>query len=359
MRIAILVRSLTGGGAERVAALWAEGFFRKGDIVCVFLDDNDDEITYNLPKGIIIKRIIDSHHNKIIRNFCRLIKLRKELLEFAPTVIIDVNPRVVKRISQIFTPGVKIATEHYAFERPKSALKKTHIWKRVLLDRTYSYITVLTHADYLIVKKFCNKVSVLPNPLPFKPIENLPPKQPVILAAGRLDAWHVKGFDLLLKAWAMICHSYPEWKLQIAGGGSENSKEFLKQICVDLGIEDCVCFLGFDNKLNERYQVASIFVLSSRYEGFGMVLIEAMSQGCACVASDYKGRQREIILNDSQGLLCDIEDAVGLSKSIEKLIKQNELRTTIQHNAVIRANDFTLDKIMERWGSIFSELQLM
>ena len=141
----------------------------------------------------------------------------------------------------------------------------------------------------------------MPNPLGLQPVNDIPHKQNIILAVGRLDDWHVKGFDVLIRAWARVVSSFKflvstdGWKLQIAGTGSEESLNYLKQLCKENGVEDSVEFLGFRKDVEKLYQEASIYVLSSRYEGFGLVLIEAMSQGCACVACDYKGRQREII----------------------------------------------------------------
>jgi GalNAc-alpha-(1->4)-GalNAc-alpha-(1->3)-diNAcBac-PP-undecaprenol alpha-1,4-N-acetyl-D-galactosaminyltransferase len=97
-------------------------------------------------------------------------------------------------------------------------------------------------------------------------------------------------------------------------------------------------------------------VLSSRYEGFGLVLIEAMSQGCACVACDYKGRQGEIITNDKDGLLCEPESVDALAHSMEKLMMDNEYRKTVQMNAINRAGFYCVDHIISLWEQLLFNL---
>ena len=221
----------------------------------------------------------------------------------------------------------------------------------------YDCLTVLTDADRLILeqmmdKDFMKKVFVLPNPVSFKPLDVVPAKEKVVLAAGRLNAWHYKGFDLLLKAWAMVQKDFPEWKLKIAGSGDNH---FLLGICSELGICNRVEFLGFVD-LKKEYEKAGIFVLSSRYEAFGMVLTEAMSQGCACIACDYKGRQREIITDDNQGVLCPPDNEKAIAEALRKVISDDNYRHILQKNAIKRSRFYELPNIMKRWNEIFEKM---
>ena len=96
--------------------------------------------------------------------------------------------------------------------------------------------------------------------------------------------------------------------------------------------------------------------MSSRYEGFGLVLIEAMSQGCACIACDYKGRQCEIIQNDSQGLCCEPDDVDALAEAMRKMITDDEYRESIRNNAVERSKYYSLDNIMGKWEDLLSKV---
>ena len=104
------------------------------------------------------------------------------------------------------------------------------------------------------------------------------------------------------------------------------------------------------------YQKASIFVLSSRYEGFGLVLIEAMSQGCACIACDYKGRQREIIQNDSQGLCCEPDDVDALAEAMRKMMTDDQYRESVRKNAVERSKYYSLENTIQRWEKLLDKV---
>ena len=283
-----------------------------------------------------------------------------------------------------------VATEHDSFERPKSAPfsfmdKVLKFW----LNKFYRNVTVLTKADKDVIATGLSHVQIMPNPLALKPLLSIPSKRQVILAAGRLDAWHYKGFDNLIRAWGQVNGKWKResgklysngepWSLQIAGTGSEESLNYLKKSCKDNGVEDSVEFLGFQKDIEKLYQEASIFVLSSRYEGFGLVLIEAMSQGCACVACDYKGRQKEILcpegvssskfhvssndLQDSRieicenGILCEPDNADALAEAIKKMIEDNEYREGIRAKAIERSKYYSIENTIERWEKLLYEV---
>lgn len=155
------------------------------------------------------------------------------------------------------------------------------------------------------------------------------------------------------------------WRLQIAGTGSEESLQYLKSLCKENGVEDSVDFLGFVSDMESLYKKASVFVLSSRYEGFGLVLIEAMSQGCACIACDYKGRQREIfgeLKNEkveklksgtvevcNTGILCPPEKVEALAAAMAKMIEDDEYRESIRGHAIERSGYYDIKNIARQW----------
>lgn len=358
MKIVIIVQRLTNGGAEHVAAMWAQGFSQKGYEVVFIIHDENAPITYKLPESVSLHNIVSHHKNKILRTIDRTWKLHSLLKRESPDIIIDVLNDYWKRIAMIGTSAFKVSTEHNTFERPANATEKYNKWRKIWLNRTYNHVTVLTQADKDVIGNKLKHVTVLPNPLAFEPMEKLDAskKEKVILAVGRLDAGHYKGFDILIKAFGMAS---TDWSLQIAGAGKPAALEKYKQLAKECGVEDRVEFLGFKNDPKPLYQKASIFVLSSRYEGFGLVLIEAMSQGCACIACDYKGRQKEIMLDTNNGLICATEDVEGLTHNIQLLIDNEELRTSIQNNAIRRASDFCIPRITERWEALFRERGLM
>ena len=372
MKITLLVHRLTGGGAERVAALWATGFVQRGHEVSIIVNTNAKRDTsYYVPENVKIFSLgfnINQTMLRIVLNklsylfYSKKKRMSKLLHDLKPNIIIGVLPPWAYEAYQV-TKDMNvyiINTEHNSFERPSCApMSKEVELGKFETNGIFNHVTVLTQADKDVIGNTLQNVSVLPNPLTFEPVVKVPSKEKFILASGRIDAWHCKGFDILIKSFALMCKQYPEWKLQIAGTGKADSFNFLKNLAKTEGIPDTqIEFLGFCNDIQTLYQRSSIFVLSSRYEGFGMVLTEAMSQGCACIACDYKGRQSEIITDNSQGITCPVEDVEALANAMTRMIEDDEYRMQCQRNAIERSKYYSLDGTMDRWEEIFSILNL-
>lgn len=368
MRILIVCSRLTGGGAERVAGLWANGFAEIGHEV-LLVSNLLEEQTYQTDNRVKLYNLVSTNNNKIKKWGSAIGNVRNIAKKEQPNVIIGVMD-TCSLVSKLATIGMDIPvfmTEHYAFERPQG-LSKFERFSRYYLNRLYQGITVLTQADLTVIGNRLRNVFVLPNPLSLEVVAEIPHKEKVILAAGRLDAWYVKGFDVLIKAFSKLVQGSLKpsseelivksggWKLQIAGTGSEKNLNYLKQLCKENGVEDYVEFLGFQKNIEKLYQKASIFVLSSRYEGFGLVLIEAMSQGCACIACDYKGRQREIIQNDSQGLCCEPDDVDALAEAMRKMMTDDQYRESVRKNAVERSKYYSLENTIQRWEKLLDKV---
>ena len=368
MKIAIIVYNLTGGGAERVASLWMKGFHDSGHTVYAILGDTYDPITYTIPKEIKVYGIHPRIRNhtlryafmRIFRNY-KVQKLKKIFDETNPDLVICVCPAWGKLVyaAQGSHKFKVIGTDHNSYEVPNyMQLSKEQQYFKFEFNKNFDHITVLTQADKDVIGNRFSNVTVLPNPLGLKPSNSVPPKKKIILASGRLNAWHVKGFDLLIESWGRICKSYPDWTLRIVGGGSKESVHIIKSLINKANCTEQVELVGYSKNIQAQYQESSIFVLSSRYEGFGMVLIEAMSQGCACIACDFRGRQSEIIRNEHEGVICPIDDVNALSVAIARLITDNHYRNDLQKSSIIRAEDFSLDNIMNKWNTILKSMDL-
>lgn len=362
MKIALLINKLTDGGAERVASLWAKGFYERGYQVVAVIKYIDRTITYKIPFDIkLVGLVISSSSFRVVRLFKKTQKIRNILKEEKPDVIISIDFEM-SLSSYIASIGLHIPiihTAHNAFERPRNAPMPfmTKI-EKFYLNKLYDCVTVLSQADKDVIGKRLNNIYVLPNPLTYEPVNSIPAKEKIVLAVGRLDDWYTKGFDVLLKAWQSVVKSgCKDWKLIIAGNSKTGKgQKFLEKMSVNLNIPDSVSFVGYQEDMLPYYQKAAVFVLSSRFEGFGMVLIEAMSQGCACVACDYKGRQREIINHDNVGLICKTDDVGDLSSAITKLITDESLRVSMGIMAVERSDFYSLTNTMNRWEQIFEKL---
>ena len=363
MRILIIVHKLTGGGAERVASLWARGFVENGHHVNVVMACKPNTpITYTVPSSVGVYNIWNFFSAFFFRlcgfSFIYVYKLRRLIRSNRPDVIIG----VMQPWSEISRKAVKklnipiIHTEHNSFERPNDyPMSDIDKKEKFVYNKLYNHITVLTEADKELINDINKNISVLPNPLAFTPISFLSNKENVILAVGRLDAWYMKGFDLLIKAWGRIAHQYPDWKLKIAGTGSYKSKIYLNKLKEEQCLEGQLDFLGYVDILS-YYQKSAVFVLSSRFEGFGMALIEAMSQGCACIACDYKGRQREIITSE-EGVLIAPESVECLTDAISRLIENGSLRNEIARKGIERSMSYELPVIMKKWEKILNGIK--
>ena len=219
----------------------------------------------------------------------------------------------------------------------------------------FSGTTVLTRVDADYYKSHDIPVFVMPNPLTFQPALTVPKKEKMILAAGRLSAVHIKGWDLLIKAWSMLAADYPEWTLVIAGDGSEKDKQTLREMIPEERVCQRVLLVGHQQDMLPWYQKAAVFVLSSRSEGMPMVLLEAMSQGCAPLATDNDGRTREIITNSGEGLICRPE-VTYLLEGLRSLLTGDILRARLQQGALRRSSSFSPDRIGRRWEDLFLSL---
>lgn len=362
MRIQIFVQSLSVGGAERVAAMWANGFVGEGHKVSVVLyQPLNFPRTYDVDKRVEISSIHSEAKGKW-RNFIgRFKRTGIKIKEFKPDVILTVYH--VQDLAIWFYTRRKrtkiISTEHNSFERPAYAPmgRRDYILK-FYANKLFDAVTVLTTADTQYIGNRLKNVYVLPNPLAFNTRPVIQKREKVVLAVGRLDVYFVKGFDLLISAWSRVAGRFPDWKLKIVGSSNGDSTALttLQDLAKKNGVEDCVEFLPYRKELLPLYQTSEVFVLSSRYEGFGLVLLEAMSQGCACIACDYHGRQREIIFASQYGIICKTNSLDSLVEALDKMMSDEKYRNEIQQNAPKRAEHFNLSSIMDKWNGIFSDL---
>ena len=364
MKIFVVQSHIGGGGAERVGVLIAGGLAQCSHEVSL-VTNLHDEVKYPVDDEVKLLNMVTSPGNKLMKWVSAIKNLRRLVKEHQPDVIIGIMQlsSVISKLACIGTKTHVIMTEHDSFERPPSApMSKKESFCKFYLNRIYECVTVITQADKDFIGSRLKNVEVMPNPLLLQPVRDIPQKEKVILAAGRLDAWHYKGFDVLIKAWGKVVESRElrveseGWRLQIAGTGSEESLGYLKNLCKENGVEDSVDFLGFVSDMESLYKKASVFVLSSRYEGFGLVLIEAMSQGCACIACNYKGRQREIIQDDTQGVCCEPDNVEALAIALQRMVADVNYQEIVRQNAIRRSVFYSIKNTVNRWDTLLKHM---
>ena len=355
MKIAICVHNLANGGAERVAALWATGFAERGVEVAVITAEPKARIEYTLPASVKVENVSCTG--------CRITRYVKNILAFRTALRRNKTDVAIAVMSpfDIWLPiavlGTKIKivnTIHWSLERPESnPLSWSMLFKTFKVSRLFTIVTVLTEADRKIGERHFKHCYAMPNPLAFKPVIEMTKKEKIGLASGRLESWHVKGFDTLIEAWGKVAKQHLDWRLQIAGRGSEQAVNKMNELIAKYDVKESVDLLGFRSNIMEDYDRAAIFAFTSRCDGFGMVLIEAMSRGCACVSCDYKGRQAEIISSEEEGILCAPEDVQAVAAAMERLMTDDEYRQRHQEGACRRAVFFSVSHITDRWYEIF------
>jgi glycosyltransferase involved in cell wall biosynthesis len=213
-------------------------------------------------------------------------------------------------------------------------------------------LTVLTEDDLRDYAGCAPIVECIPNAVTALRGEMAPLEAPVIVAAGRLTPQ--KGFDRLIMAFEEVVRVHPEWQLRIYGAGRE--RPALERLIVEHGLSEHAFLMGQARHLGRALGKASIFALASRFEGFGMVLIEAMSKGLPVVSFDCPRGPREIVSHGQDGLLVPDGDVQGLSTALIELVEDADKRRRYGVAALQKAESFAQGPVTERWEALLARL---
>ena len=193
---------------------------------------------------------------------------------------------------------------------------------------------------------------VIPNPLWFYNDKLAKLNSKKVIAVGR----HVseKGLDRLLYIWKKIVKKHPDWHLDIYGKSSDDF--FLQKLTSELNLTNSVSFFEPTIEIVSKYQENSIYLMSSRFEGFGMVLIEAMASGLPCIAYDCPCGPRAIITNNEDGFLINNGNESDFIDATLYLINNEARRIEMGKNAKEKSLNYNIDTIMPLWDSLFKEI---
>lgn len=361
------------GGVERVLTLKANYFAEHygHDITIIITEGRDKPLFYPLSSKVKVVNLDINFEElwgcpfirkvfiylKKQREFRR--KLKTELMRIRPDITISLLRREINFITSIPDGSHKIGELHVNRANYRNfEANDTNIFKRLFarfwmnnlvrhLSRLDRFV-VLTEEDFQSWGELDN-VIVIPDPMSFRPTRFSRQEHKRVIAVGRYA--YQKGFDLLLEAWSRIEKQCPEWEMAFYGMGERAPYE---DLATKLGIDKTRCHLnGSTEDIEKEYSESSLFVLSSRFEGFGMVIVEAMSCGLPVVSFACPCGPRYIINDGQDGLLVENGNVEQLSQSILSLIKDDDRRKQMGKTARINAQRFDINIIAERWQQQF------
>ena len=364
------------GGVERVLTLKANymadvlGY----DITIILTEGKDKPLFYPLSDKIkIINLDIDfealwtcSFTKKIfvyLQKQCIFKKrLTEELMCLKPDITVSLLRREINFINEIKDGSHKIGELHVNranyrnFEAGDTNFIKrlfARYWMHGLIShlKRLDRFVVLTEEDKASWTELSN-VEVIPDPLAFDidQVSSLTNKR--IIAVGRYV--YQKGFDLLLHAWKKIEQQHPDWELAIYGMGDRTP---YKHLIDKLQIERHRCHLnGSTSDIKTEYLNSSLFVFSSRFEGFGMVLIEAMACGLPVVSFDCPCGPKDIVRHNEDGLLVPSGNVDSLADALHQMMSDDNLRRQMAKNAVKNVQRYQLDVVCRLWQRLFESI---
>jgi glycosyltransferase involved in cell wall biosynthesis len=276
------------------------------------------------------------------------LKMYNYLKSITSGILITTRPSFNIFASKYRNKGVHIiGQEHLNFSIYPERLKQSILKSYIHLD----YIATLTDEDTEDYKRLLEgqnrsvKVLKLTNSIPKLQgvVSSLEYK--TVIAAGRLVPQ--KGFDLLIEAFKIVHEKFPDWKLNIFGYGRD--KDLLQNLIEEYKLYNHVILMGPTQHVDLELSKASIYALSSRFEGFGMVIVEAMQCGVPVVSFDCPKGPSEIITNNVDGILVEDGNVEQFAESLMDLMGNMEKRKYLANNAIESVKRYEIDNIGQLW----------
>jgi GalNAc-alpha-(1->4)-GalNAc-alpha-(1->3)-diNAcBac-PP-undecaprenol alpha-1,4-N-acetyl-D-galactosaminyltransferase len=352
----MVTSSLEGGGAERamaeMASYWAEKGWR---ITLATWTGSEVQDFYSLAPGV--KRVwLDVHSpsrsalGKLASNLTRALKLRALLRESRPDAVlsfIDVSNVLTILATLGLKQRVVVSERGCPDVPPENGLYPLSRFWRILRRCLYcraAVVTALNNGTAAWIRKECGvEAKVVPLALRSLP-EAATIRESSVLGVGRLHA--VKGFDLLIRAFAAISANFPAWRLILIGNGPQ--KQALVELCAELNLVDRVEFVNPVQDVETWMARAGLVVLPSRSEAFGNVLLESMGMGASVISTNCSG-PASLIHDGVNGRLVPVNDVDALTRAMLELMSQPDTRAQLGREACQVRQRFSQEAIMAQW----------
>lgn len=285
--------------------------------------------------------------------------LNTVLLQNKPDIVVSTFGNEVGFLPFIADGSRKVAEIHFS-RWYRLQLNRKGIWR--IIDK------YLTYTDYRILKKFdrficlteedklnwgkLNNIEVIPNFIEDIVAQTAPLTAKSMIAVGRLS--YQKGYERLVKAWKIVADKHPDWRLNIFGGGE--LKDDLESLIKNVDLNNYIKIHEPTAQILREYVNNSALVLSSRYEGLPMVLLEASSVGLPLISFTCQCGPKDIIMSGYNGLLVNEGDIDGLAEAIIKVIENPELRKEMGKNSLEKSTEYNKEIIMNKWNGLFHSL---
>ncbi|EKS70705.1 MULTISPECIES: glycosyltransferase family 4 protein [Caballeronia] len=364
MKIMLVVSSMGSGGAERVAASLVNAWAQRGDTVTLVITySGRGACFYPLAPNVRCVFLADrvKAGARMLQYPARFRALRALIRESAPDVVVsflsNVNITTILATRGLGIPV--IASEHI----DPSADGRSQLMSQMcrFVYPSADLLTLLTdnmEASFRKMVPRVKRIEVVPNPLPdelllLQPetIEKSARKR--LVAVGRLNTQ--KQFDLLIDVFATLAPEFPDWDLWIWGEGPERA--VLEAQVAQLKMNERVLMPGKTTTPWEEMARSDAFVLSSRYEGLPMAMLEGMALGLATVAFDCKSGPRELTRDGQDGLLVPAGDKAALIDALRRVMSDEALRAELGRKAAASVRQrYSSPAILRQWDAIFAQL---
>lgn len=365
MRLTLVIASLGRGGAERTASVLAGGWAERGVKVTLVTLVQDDVPAYPLHPAINLQqlRVRGGTARNILHGVVRQLRsvraLRQAISNSAPDIIIGFMdiPNILTLLAARGMDVPVVVTEHthpayYRFGWP------WHILRRLVYPSASALVCMTSAALSWFQQRFRIKGYVVPNPVDAPPVcdrrggQKRSDQGRTVIAMGRLS-WE-KGFDLLLEAFTRVAARHPDWSLKILGDGP--LREDLQAQAHTLNLAGRIEFTGALADPFPALRAADLFVFSSRFEGFGNAVCEAMACGLPVISFNCPSGPAEIIRDDVDGLLVSAENVDGLATAMDRLMSDAVERNRLAARAPEVISRFSRERILGLWEHVFDEL---
>lgn len=366
----------SAGGTERVVSVKANCFAEHlgYDVTIIVTEGNKGNSFFPLSDKVKVVNFglgFEDLWNKpfLKKIYLYLVKQRKykqlltrELLRIQPDITITTLRREINFIHEIKDGSRKIGELHLSRanyrgveDRESSIIKSlfSKWWKKDVisnLQRLDKFVVLNENA--VLEWPELDNVTMIPDPLPLKMEEKSALQSKRIVTIGRYS--YEKGYDFLLRIWALVEKKYPDWQLNVYGMGDPTPYVKLMD---ELSVDPRRCHLNSSLvDVESEYLRSSILVQPSRTEGFGLVLVEAMACGLPVVAFDCENGPRSLIEDGEDGFLIPPYDVESFADRLMQLMDDEKLRTKMGEKGLMKSQQYHISKIASQWEQLFDEL---